>query len=58
LLADHHIPLTHQDEMEQLEAEGKTVMLLANEKMLLGMIAVADMIKATSKVALQQLKKS
>ncbi|MBM2820317.1 MAG: hypothetical protein HW405_77 [Candidatus Berkelbacteria bacterium] len=48
----------NQREIERLEKEGKTVMLLANEhNKLLGMIAVADTVKDTSKDAIIKLKK-
>lgn len=47
-----------RQEIERLEKEGKTVMLLANEhNKLLGMIAVADTVKDTSKEAIAKLKK-
>jgi P-type Cu+ transporter len=40
-----------------MEAEGKTVMLLADGKQLLGMVAAADAIKDTSKEAVLALEK-
>lgn len=40
-----------------LEGEGKTSMLLSDEKEVLGIIAVADTIKETSKEAISSLKK-
>jgi Cu+-exporting ATPase len=43
--------------LEKLEGEGKTAMLLANEKAILGIVAVADTVKETSKEAVQTLKK-
>jgi Cu+-exporting ATPase len=47
-----------QTQIESLEKQGKTVMLLANEHhKLLGLIAVADTVKKTSKEAVGQLKK-
>jgi Cu+-exporting ATPase len=42
--------------IEKLESDGKTVMLLANEKNLLALIAVADTIKATSAEAIKRMK--
>jgi Cu+-exporting ATPase len=54
---ENGVALTQQYEMEQLEAEGKTVMLLATEQEMLGMVAVADTIKTTSVEAIQRLKK-
>jgi len=44
-------------QIEGLEGEGKTVMLLANQKEFLGIIAVADVIKETSPRAVAALKK-
>ncbi len=46
-----------QAESEKLEREGKTLLLLADEKSLIGMIAVADTIKPTAIEAVQRLKK-
>jgi Cu+-exporting ATPase len=42
--------------MEELESEGKTVMLVAVDNKYAGMVAVADTIKATSKEAVSRLK--
>jgi Cu+-exporting ATPase len=41
--------------IEALESQGKTVMLLATKKKILGMIAVADTVKDTSKEAIDML---
>ncbi|MEI7960826.1 MAG: heavy metal translocating P-type ATPase [archaeon] len=46
-----------KEQMEKMETEGKTVMLLADTKQLLGMIAAADAIKDTSKEAVNALEK-
>jgi Cu+-exporting ATPase len=43
--------------MEKLEELGNTVMLLANNKEIMGMIAVADPIKETSSYAVKMLQK-
>ncbi|MBI4994895.1 HAD-IC family P-type ATPase, partial [Candidatus Peregrinibacteria bacterium] len=43
--------------MEQLENEGKTVMLLATNNQLAGLIAVADILKPETKAAIEKLKK-
>ncbi|MBW6451909.1 MAG: heavy metal translocating P-type ATPase [DPANN group archaeon] len=48
---------SHKEKMYALEDQGKTVMLLASGKKLLGMVAVADTIKDTSKEAILELKK-
>ncbi|WP_010632718.1 heavy metal translocating P-type ATPase [Sporolactobacillus vineae] len=42
--------------MKQLESEGKTAMFIAGDEKLLGIIAVADTIKPSSKAAIEQLK--
>ena len=46
-----------QEQMELLEGEGKTAMLLADTKKVLGIIAVADAIKADSPKAIAELKR-
>jgi len=56
LLEDHKIIITHQKEIEQLESEGKTVMLIATDKAMIGTIAVADTVKASSLEAIKRLK--
>lgn len=43
--------------MTRLEEQGKTVMILANKKEILGLIAVADTVKETSKEAVEKLHK-
>ena len=43
--------------MQRLEEEGKTAMLLADEKEVLGIVAVADAIKATTPLAIAALKR-
>ncbi|PIO04756.1 copper-translocating P-type ATPase [Candidatus Woesearchaeota archaeon CG08_land_8_20_14_0_20_43_7] len=44
-------------QVESLESQGKTVMMLSDGKTLLGAIAVADTIKDTSKEAIRRLQK-
>lgn len=44
------------DEMEKLELQGKTVMIIAVEQEYKGLVAVADTIKDTSKKAISRLK--
>ncbi len=57
LMKEKNIPVAKQlSSITQLEGEGKTVMLLAEGKKLIGMIAVADTIKPTSQKAVAQLK--
>lgn len=48
--------ISAEDELQRFEDEGKTAMLLASEKRLLGIIAVADTLKETSKEAVDILK--
>jgi len=43
--------------MSRIEEEGKTVMILTNEKEILGAIGVADTVKETSKEAIEKLRK-
>jgi Cu+-exporting ATPase len=46
----------HVSTIEQLEEEGKTVMILSDDKELIGLIAVADSIKETSQSAIKELR--
>ncbi|NOX71206.1 MAG: cadmium-translocating P-type ATPase [Candidatus Micrarchaeota archaeon] len=58
LMKDYQIDISSfEEEMESLENEGKTVMLLGTDEKLIGSIAVADPIKETSKEAIEDLKK-
>ncbi|WP_240376226.1 heavy metal translocating P-type ATPase [Bacillus piscicola] len=45
-----------EEQIAALEAEGKTVMLAADENSFIGLVAVADTVKETSKEAIQRLK--
>ena len=45
-----------QSDLERLASQGKTPMLFANKKEILGIIAVADTIRDTSKLAIQGFK--
>ena len=58
LLADASITLTQkiEDEMARLSDEGKTPLLVAKESTYLGIIAVADTLRAETKEAIAQLK--
>lgn len=44
-------------EISRLNAEGKTVLIFARKSQIIGVIAVADVIKSTSKQAIELLKK-
>lgn len=57
LMEMHEIALDGAGEMERLEGEGKTVMLVAVDGALAGMIAVADTIKDTSAAAVAAMHK-
>ncbi len=46
-----------QEKIEHLESQGKTVMILAQNSELIGLIAVADIIKSSSKSGILALKK-
>jgi Cu+-exporting ATPase len=45
-----------EDQIEKFENEGKTAMILAKKKIAVGVIAVADIVKDTSKEAIMRLK--
>ncbi|PIN76136.1 copper-translocating P-type ATPase [Candidatus Woesearchaeota archaeon CG10_big_fil_rev_8_21_14_0_10_37_12] len=58
LMNEHKIKFDSlKKKMEELEGEGKTAMLLSTKKEFLGVVAVADVIKDTSKEAVQSLQK-
>lgn len=46
----------YQEHALELEQQGKTVMFLADEKQVIGWIAVADQIKLEAKQAIKQLQ--
>lgn len=52
-----HSTVKLKKQIEQMEEEGKTVMILADAKNVLGLIAAADTIKDTSKEAVNALHK-
>jgi Cu+-exporting ATPase len=57
-MTENEIDITNlEEEMERLENEGKTVVLVAKGKELIGMVAVADTLKEFSKEAVEELKK-
>jgi P-type Cu+ transporter len=49
-------PFVHEDKIAALETEGKTVMILAEKAELIGLVAVADTIKASTREAVAKLK--
>lgn len=48
---------TYQSAIDTYSAQGKTVLLFAEEETLIGLFAIADVVKPTSKQAIEQLKK-
>ncbi|MHA6258502.1 heavy metal translocating P-type ATPase [Sporosarcina sp. CAU 1771] len=48
--------LDSEASMEKLESDGKTAMLIAVDKQLAGVVAVADTVKETSKEAIKRMK--
>lgn len=58
LMAKYNVQMgSFFSQMEKLEAEGKTAMLVAIDKKYAGLVAVADTIKETSKEAVARMKK-
>ncbi|MEG1048964.1 MAG: heavy metal translocating P-type ATPase [Oscillospiraceae bacterium] len=49
--------LEHMDRINALAAQGKTPLIFAKSKVIIGIIAVADTVKSDSKVAIEQLRK-
>jgi Cu+-exporting ATPase len=57
LLGEHDLPSAAvEDTLARLESEGKTAMLLAVDDKVLGIVAVADTLKETSRRAVAELK--
>lgn len=57
LMRTHNIAVANvETEMEKLESEGKTAMLIAVEGELAGVVAVADTVKETSKMAIARMR--
>ncbi|MCM3122051.1 MULTISPECIES: heavy metal translocating P-type ATPase [unclassified Mesobacillus] len=46
----------HENQLEKLETEGKTAMLIAIDNKVNGIVAVADTVKETAKKAIEELK--
>jgi len=58
LMSEKNIDISHKEkEINHWEKQGKTVMVLANKKEILGLIAVADTIKESSIEAIHMLEK-
>ncbi len=56
LAEDNHVcNLTVEEILQQLEQEGKTTIIISNDKEVLGVLAVADQIRASSIIALNDL---
>jgi len=58
LMKDEHIPLNPEvlNQMEQLELDGKTVVLAAINQQVTGLLAISDTVKDSSLKAIEQLK--
>ncbi len=58
LLAEHNIGLQprEQEQLARLQAQGKTVMVMAMDSQAVGLIAVADRIRATSRETIAELQ--
>ena len=57
LMLKFGIPIDVEQQMAELESQGKTVMIVAVEKEIAGLIAVADTLKESSAAAIRSLKK-
>ncbi|MFA5125487.1 MAG: heavy metal translocating P-type ATPase [archaeon] len=58
LIAKHKIKTeTFKEKINEMETQGKTVMILSDKKTILGLISAADTIKDTSKEAVRALQK-
>ncbi len=59
LMQENNISIEHlEGDLQKLEKEGKTVVVLASDGKVEGIVAVADTLKEFSKEAIQQLKKA
>lgn len=55
LMAEYQIPMTLENEFARLSKQGKTVMSVASDEKLVGIVAVADVVKPESKDVIQKL---
>lgn len=57
MMTEHHIEISHNTERaNQLAEEGKTVLYFSMDDRLIGMIAIADIVKPTSRQAIQEFE--
>jgi len=56
--AGYAVPLPVKELLEKLQNEGKTVMFLGNEEQILGVIAVADIMRENSPLAIKKLRQA
>lgn len=56
LMKELKVKIDSISKMQELESQGKTVVMVAEEKKFIGLIAVADPLKDTTKEAIQNLK--
>jgi Cu+-exporting ATPase len=57
LMQKYKIKIENEEEIDRLESEGKTVMIIALNRKIVGLIAVADTLKEFSKKAVEKLHK-
>jgi Cu+-exporting ATPase len=58
LMKKHQIAVdVHENDIQKLENEGKTTVILANTKEILGIIAIADVLKQEAQTVVKTLKK-
>ncbi len=57
LMKQNNIEIAKQEEIEKIEKEGKTAVLISKNDQIIGIIGIADTIKEDSKVAIEKIKK-
>mgnify|MGYP001614107627 CR=1 FL=1 len=57
LITENKINFDYENEIQKLENEGKTVVIVAYDKKIIGLIAIADTLKENSLDAINELKK-
>ena len=55
-LKDNHVTIKHEEIIKKLAKEGKTTLLFAKNKELIGIIAVSDTIKEEAKLTIRKIK--
>ncbi|QPA32642.1 heavy metal translocating P-type ATPase [Thermaerobacillus caldiproteolyticus] len=57
VFSDHLVPAEAHEEIQKLQQEGKTVILLGNEEKLLGLIAISDQVRSSAASVIKTLRK-